>query len=114
MGTNFAYYREPITQNGPIPNGVISRYPILDSGSWPDTVQSQPNRGFAWAQIDLPGTNDLYVVSVHLLTSSAGNRATEAANLKTLMKANFPSNAWIVVAGDFNADPRTGVLRHDF
>ena len=55
----------PLTGSGDIPNGIISRYPIVASGSWVDTVQSQPNRGFAWAQIALPGTNDLYVVSVH-------------------------------------------------
>jgi len=107
FGTNFVYYREPYIGSGDIPNGIISRYPIIASGSWTDTVMSSPNRGYAWAQIDLPGTNDIYVVSVHLLTSSAGNRAAEAANLKTLMQANFPSNAWIVVAGDFNTDSRT-------
>jgi endonuclease/exonuclease/phosphatase family metal-dependent hydrolase len=107
FGTNFVYYREPFNGNGDIPNGIISRWPILTNSSWTDTVQSQPNRGFAWAQIDLPGTNDLYIVSVHLLTSSASNRAAESANLKALMQANFPANAWIVVAGDFNADPRT-------
>ncbi len=105
LGTNYTYFRE--SSSFQIPNGVISRYPIIASGSWADTVQSQPNRGFAWARIDLPGTNDLYVVSVHLLTSSASNRAAEANNLKALMLANFPANAWIVVAGDFNADPRT-------
>ena len=107
FGTNFVYYREPYTANGDIPNGIISRYPILVAGSWVDTVQSQPNRGFAWAQIAVPGTNDLYIVSVHLLTSSAGVRSSEAANLKTLIQSNFPSNAWIVVAGDFNTDTRT-------
>ena len=105
FGTNFVYFREPYTDGGDIPNGVISRYPILNSGSWTDTQVA--NRGFAWAQIDLPGTNDLYVVSVHLLTSSAAARGTEAANLKTLIRANFPSNAWIVVAGDFNTGSRT-------
>jgi endonuclease/exonuclease/phosphatase family metal-dependent hydrolase len=107
FGTNYVYYREPFTGSGDIPNGVISRYPIIASGSWTDTVQTQPNRGFAWAQIDLPGTNDLYIVSVHLLTSSSANRAAEANNLKALMQANFPANAWIVVAGDFNAGTRT-------
>lgn len=107
FGTNFIYYREPYTGAGDIPNGIISRYPILDSGSWTDTEMSSPNRGFAWAQIDLPGTNDLYIVSVHLLTSSATARANEAAALKTLIQANFPSNAWVVVAGDFNTDSRT-------
>ncbi|HXI73824.1 MAG TPA: immunoglobulin domain-containing protein [Verrucomicrobiae bacterium] len=107
FGTDFYYYREPFTGNGDIPNGIISRYPILTNASWSDTVQTSPNRGFAWAQIDLPGTNDLYIVSVHLLTSSASNRAQESINLKAMMQANFPANAWVVVAGDFNADPRT-------
>jgi PKD repeat protein/endonuclease/exonuclease/phosphatase family metal-dependent hydrolase len=105
FGTNFFYFREPYTANGDIPNGIISRYPILASGSWVDTQVA--NRGFAWAQINLPGTNNLYIVSVHLLTTSAGNRETEAGNLTTLIQANFPSNAWIIVAGDFNTDSRT-------
>ncbi len=105
FGTNFVYFREA---NGfSIPNGIISRYPILNSGSWADAEQSQPNRGFAWAQIDVPGSNDLYIVSVHLLTSSATARGNEATALKSLIQANFPAGAWIVVAGDFNCDTRT-------
>ena len=107
FGTNFVYYREPFNSGGDIPNGIISRWPILAAGSWADAQQSQPNRGFAWAQIQLPGTNLLYVVSVHLLTSSATARSAEATALQTLVQANFPSNAWIVVAGDFNTDSRT-------
>jgi endonuclease/exonuclease/phosphatase family metal-dependent hydrolase len=107
FGTNFSFFREPITQNGPIPNGVISRYPIIASGSWADVVQTQPNRGYAWAQIAIPGTNNLYVVSAHLLTSSAANRNLEAVNLKGLMESNFPPNALVVLAGDFNPDSRT-------
>jgi len=105
FGTNFVYYREPYTANGDLPNGIISRYPIVASGSWPDN--SVGNRGFAWAQIHLPGTNDLYAVSVHLLTSSATARGTEATQLKGLMQSNFPANAWVVLAGDFNTDSRT-------
>lgn len=103
FGTNYSYYRE--TGSLQIPNGIISRYPIIDSGRWVDTQVS--NRGFAWARIDLPGTNDLYAVSVHLLTSGSGVRATEANNLKALILANFPANAWIVIGGDFNATSRT-------
>jgi hypothetical protein len=44
---------------------------------------------------------------VHLLTSSATARASEANNLTALMQSNFPSNAWVVLAGDFNTDTRT-------
>ena len=102
FGTDFAYFRE---SGYNIPNGIISRYPIIASGSWDDTLA--PDRGFAWAQIDLPGTNDLYIVSVHLLTKDAPTRNTEASNLTTLIQANFPANAWIVVAGDFNTDSRS-------
>ncbi|MCX6894475.1 MAG: endonuclease/exonuclease/phosphatase family protein, partial [Verrucomicrobia bacterium] len=104
FGTNFSYFRESAS-GLQIPNGIISRYPIIASGRWVDTEVS--NRGFAWARIDLPGSNDLYAVSVHLLTSSAGNRATEANNLKALIQANFPANAWIVIGGDFNTTSRT-------
>ena len=105
FGTSFVYYREPFTGNGDIPNGIISRWPIVNSGSWTDTEVG--NRGFAWAQIQLPGTNALYVVSVHLLTSSAGERSIEATELKTLIQSNFPTNAWVVLAGDFNTGSRT-------
>ncbi len=103
FGTNFVYYRESsTTETYSIPNGIISRYPIVASGTWDDTLI--PDRGFAWAQIRLPGTNDLYVVSTHIKASSgsASTRASEATNLKALIQANFPTNAWIVVAGDFN------------
>jgi endonuclease/exonuclease/phosphatase family metal-dependent hydrolase len=101
FGTNFYYFRE--TGAGyQIPNGVISRYPFVATGAWTDAQIS--NRGFAWARIDLPGTNDLYVVSVHLKagSSDASVRSAQATALKSLIQSNFPSNAWIVLAGDMN------------
>jgi len=70
FGAGFSYFRE--TNSGfSIPNGIISRYPILEAGSWTDPVVS--NRGFAWARIALPGTNDLYLVSVHLYSSGTAH-----------------------------------------
>lgn len=103
FGTNFSYFRET---GYAIPNGIISRYPIRASGSWLDSDPNINDRGFAWARIDLPGTNDLYVVSVHLKASSGANNATrraaQAAEIKTLINANFPTNAWVIVAGDMN------------
>lgn len=89
-----------------IPNGIISRWPIVASGSWVDADTGVNDRGFAWARIDLPGTNDLYVVSVHLKASSGSanelRREAQANQLKGLIQSNFPTNAWIVVAGDLN------------
>ena len=105
FGTNFAYFRESDAGYS-IPNGIVSRWPILSSGSWVDVDSGVNDRGFAWARIDLPGTNDLYVVSIHLKASSGSDnpsrRTAEATNLVNLIHSNFPANAWIVVAGDCN------------
>jgi endonuclease/exonuclease/phosphatase family metal-dependent hydrolase len=109
FGTNFVYFRESI---GDIPNGIISRFPILEADSWPDP--SVNNRGFTWARLQLSGTNELYVVSVHFLTSGSTDRATEALDLKTLIQSHFPSNAWIVVAGDLNTDSRSEAAMSTF
>jgi len=114
FGTNYYFYCEPGYSNtGDKPNGIISRYPILAAGTWDDTQVN--DRGYAWAQIDLPGTNDLYVVSVHLHSSGgASSRAIEATNLKSLIQSGFPAGAWIIVAGDFNTDSRTETCLNTF
>lgn len=115
LGTNFVYFRES-GAGYTIPNGIISRHPFVASGSWVDSDTGVNDRGFAWAQIDLPGTNNLYVVSVHLKAgdktsapSDASRRAAQAAELKALISTNFPANAWIIVAGDFNLYTETEV-----
>lgn len=103
FGPSFHYFRETGAQ---IPNGVISRWPILASGEWPDPQVS--NRDFVWARLDIPGPHDLYVVSVHLHSSGgASSRRLEAEALKARISANFPAGAYVVVAGDFNFDSRT-------
>lgn len=108
FGTSFHYSRETDASYS-IPNGIISRYPVLASGSWEDHDAGVNDRGFAWAQIDLPGTNELHVVSVHLKASSgdSARRAAEAAELKALITTNLPDNSWFIVAGDFNLHNET-------
>lgn len=104
FGTNFYFYREPGSYS--IPNGIISRWPIIASNTWEDVDTGVNDRGFAWVLIDLPGTNDLYVVSTHLKASSGSTnparRAAEASQLTSLIQSNFTNSAWIIVAGDFN------------
>jgi endonuclease/exonuclease/phosphatase family metal-dependent hydrolase len=102
FGTSFQYYREGGAQ---IPNGIVSRYPIIASGEWDDT--SVTNRDFAWARIDIPGPKDLWAISVHLLTSSSSVRNTEATALRNFINANVPAGDYLVVGGDFNTDSRT-------
>jgi len=99
FGTEFSYFRE--TYSG-IPNGVISRWPIVASGSWDDSTIS--DRGFAWAQIDIPGDKNLWVVSVHLKASSGSSsqRQSQVQQLVAYIKANVPSGDFLLIGGDCN------------
>ncbi|WP_394843390.1 endonuclease/exonuclease/phosphatase family protein [Pendulispora brunnea] len=105
FGTNFSYFRE--TGLG-IPNGVISRYPILAKGEWDDAELA--DRDFAWAKLDIPGDKDLWVISVHLKagsgTSDEGKRADEAKALDGLIGENIPSSDYVLMGGDFNTGSR--------
>jgi len=102
FGSGFHYTRESGAQ---IPNGIVSRYPILDSGEWNDPYVT--NRDFSWARIDIPGDVDLWAVSVHLLTSSATSRNNEAKSLVSFIKANVPAGDYVVIGGDFNTTSRS-------
>lgn len=103
FGSGFHFFREAGAQ---IPNGVISRWPILAAGEWTDPQVA--NRDFVWARLDIPGPHDLYVVSVHLHSGGGpSSRKLEADALKGRITATFPSGANVVLAGDFNLDSRT-------
>jgi len=90
---------------GSIPNGVISRYPIIESGEWSDDEVG--NRGFVWARIDVPGEIDLWAVSMHLLTRDSGTRNAEAKQVTALIKSNIPEGDYLVIGGDFNTSNRS-------
>jgi endonuclease/exonuclease/phosphatase family metal-dependent hydrolase len=98
FGTGFSYYRG----TGSIPNGVISRFPILASGEWVDPAQATPNRAFTWAHVDLPGPRDLWVISLHLLTKSSPVRDQEAQALVTDIQTDIPAGDFIALGGDLN------------
>ena len=97
FGPEFEYYRERGAQ---IPNGVISRFPIIDSGEWEDVQVG--NRDFAWARIDVPGEADLWAVSVHFLTRNASVRDRQASALRRLVSENIPEGDYLLIGGDFN------------
>jgi endonuclease/exonuclease/phosphatase family metal-dependent hydrolase len=97
FGPSFSYYRGA---GGQIPNGIVSRYPMLESGDWTDPNVS--NRAFTWAHLGLPGQQDLWVISLHLLTSSAANRSAEAQALVADIQGAIPAGDLLVLGGDLN------------
>jgi endonuclease/exonuclease/phosphatase family metal-dependent hydrolase len=105
FGPEYSYYRESsASPAGDIPNGIVSRYPILEAGEWQDTAVS--NRDFAWARIDIPGDIDLWAVSVHFLTTDSA-RNGEATALRNYITGKVPPSDYLVIGGDFNSDSRT-------
>ena len=97
LGENYQFMQEKGMQ---IPNGIISRFPIAESGSWDDPVLN--NREFAWAHLRLPEKRDLWVVSVHLHSKGESSRATQAAALAKFIAEKVPKDALLLVGGDLN------------
>ncbi len=106
------------------PNGIISRYPILESGEWQSQyektttkdgtyyIDSYYDRQWTWSVIDIPGDRDLLAVSVHLHTN---NHAKEFNPLSAkIAEKQKEGNYYVVIGGDFNtkegADGREAVL----
>jgi endonuclease/exonuclease/phosphatase family metal-dependent hydrolase len=104
LGAEGFFYREP-SGAGFIPNGILSRYPILEAGIWDDPKST--NREFAWARIDVPGDRDLWAVSVHLLTKDAATRDAEAKELIFSLATKIPPGDLVTLGGDINSDVNT-------
>lgn len=97
LGENFHIAREEGVQ---IPNGVISRFPILASGSWNDPVLD--NREFFWAKLALPGGKELWAVSLHLHSKNATSRKTQSVALRDFIRRDVPVDALLLIGGDLN------------
>ena len=97
LGEDYVFMREEGMQ---IPNGIISRFPIIESGTWDDPQLS--NREFAWAHLRLPEKRDLWVVCVHLHSKGEASRTTETAALAGFIAQKVPKGALLLIGGDFN------------
>jgi endonuclease/exonuclease/phosphatase family metal-dependent hydrolase len=100
FGPEFQYICEPGMS---IPNGIISRWPIIASGVWEAADAYYADRNYVWATIDIPGPTNLHAVSVHLSTDIA-ERPGEAMALTNYIRKSFNTNEYIVLAGDINPD----------
>lgn len=97
FGESYTYTRG----TGDIPNGVISRFPIAEQGTWVDPEIS--NRTHAWAKIVLPGGKVLLAVSVHLKAGSATTTRFNEAQALNANLAQTPAD-YTVIGGDFNTE----------
>lgn len=101
FGPDFHHYRET---DKAIPNGIVSRFPIVEAGQWVDPVVA--DRGFAWAKIAIPGPHPLWAVSVHLLTSGSVKRNEEATALVAALAQVVTPGDYVTIGGDLNTSRR--------
>jgi hypothetical protein len=99
FGNDFHYFRG----SGRIPNGVISRFPIIEHGNWNDS--SVNDRSIVWAKIKLPNNKFLWAISVHLSTKYHSKGAKDS--IDAILQKNIPPEDYIVYGGDFNTKSRT-------
>ena len=109
FGTDYFYFIESTAGDGSgLPNGVISRWPILAAGEWEDPWAG--TRDFAWATIDLPGSRDLHAVSAHFRAESGyePHRMAEAQLVtNAIAQAGWAWTDYVLVGGDLNLQTRT-------
>jgi endonuclease/exonuclease/phosphatase family metal-dependent hydrolase len=102
FGSGYQFAKE---SGAGLPNGIVSRFPIVAHGEWDDTTQT--NRDYAWAKIRLPNGQFLWAISVHLKASNASaQRRQEAQELVTQIRASIPPADYMVLGGDFNTSNR--------
>ena len=102
FGPGFHFAREK--GGARLPNGVMSRYPIVAFGQWEDPYVG--NRSFFWATVQIPGPKPLHVVSVHLVQNHSERRLPEARHLLELIRKQFPEGDYVALCGDFNVATR--------
>ncbi len=96
FGNEYSYYRG----SGDIPNGIISKYPIIETGAWKSNRVS--DRKWEWAVIDIPGSRDLLAISVHLYTQ---DNEAEMEPLRKQIEQKLKKDGkdyYIILGGDFN------------
>ena len=105
FGPEFSFFRED-QKDVPnfIPNGVISRFPIIESGVWDDPAMT--NREFAWAKIRLPNGRNLWAISVHFYAQKPEIRTREAQALVEKIQSVIPAEDLVVLGGDLNTRNR--------
>lgn len=105
FGAEFTYFVE---SGKNIPNGIVSRYPIVESGVWDDPEIG--DREFVWARIDLPGDKNLLAVSVHFKASSGSTnearRNNQAEALNESIAGEVEATDYLVIGGDLNTYSR--------
>lgn len=112
---HFAYGKNAVYSSGHHGNCILSKYPFSTYENINVSTNPLEKRGLLHAQIQVEG-RDLHLVCLHLDLLERGRRQ-QMQSLVRRVQASVPSDAALVVAGDFNdwqkrfSDPLAEQLR---
>lgn len=98
---NFAYGRNSVYPHGHHGNALLSKFPIVSFDNHDFSLAGDERRGILHAVLQPPDGPAIHVACIHLgLTET--HRSAQARLMCDLLSRIVPSNAPLVVAGDFN------------
>jgi len=97
-----AYGKNSVYDSGHHGNAILSRYPILKWNNQDISAHRFESRGVLHCEIGMPGRKkSLHCLCVHLGLFSNG-RGQQMEELVKLVQRAVPSDAPLIIAGDFN------------
>ena len=104
FGAEYTYFRGNPRGNGDIPDGIISKYPIIKSGEIDDPRVT--DREIDWVEIKVSDKVKLMVFSVHLKGQEDNSQITAAQIITKEISEHKKLNTgyYYIVGGDFNGE----------
>ena len=97
-----AYGKNAIYKSGHHGNAILSKYPFVEWENINVSMLKSASRSLLHGAIEIPGTNQrIHVICVHLGLFGL-ERERQLSTLAKRIKSHVPSNAPLIIAGDFN------------
>jgi len=96
----FAYGRNAVYPDGEHGNALLSKYPIVRHENLDISIKGSEQRGLLHSILALPEAIELHAICVHLGLDERQRR--QQIQLLCRLLESLPSNAPVIVAGDFN------------
>ena len=97
----YAYGRNAVYPQGHHGNALLSKHPIVQNQNRDVSIEGPERRGMLHCTLAVPGFGDVHAVCVHLGLLQ-DHRRQQLDMLCAMVNDEIPSNAPLVVAGDFN------------
>jgi endonuclease/exonuclease/phosphatase family metal-dependent hydrolase len=97
---DFSYGRNAVYPDGDHGNAILSKYPIDYFHNHDVSIGKIEQRGMLHTVIDIPGHSQVHAICMHLGLRES-HRKQQLFALCQLIE-QFPANAPVIVAGDFN------------